>query len=184
MGLPQRPHRLLLSVLRGDRRQGRMRAQHGRRGAEGAGVGRRADLAEPHRPGSRCARLTCSAAGRAAGASSARPTPTCSATRSRVPRACRLPSPTIGREHRIKRFLFLYPHPRRTQPARWSVPCGIWAARSREGCSRTRRRLAWSEHSPVAGRDAWRYPVRPDPEHGGRVTCPRLAVTLSHRFWP
>jgi hypothetical protein len=37
------------------RRQGRVRAEHRRRGAEGAGVGRCADLAEPHRadPGAR-----------------------------------------------------------------------------------------------------------------------------------
>ena len=33
--------------IRGDRRQGGVRPQHGRRGAEGPGVGWRADLAEP-----------------------------------------------------------------------------------------------------------------------------------------
>jgi hypothetical protein len=67
------------------------------------------------------------AVGRAAGASSARPMPTCSAIRSSGLRVSRLPSPKIGREHRIKRFSFLYLHPRRTQTARWSVPCSIWA---------------------------------------------------------
>ena len=40
----------LLPVLRGDRRQGRMLPQHGGGGPEGAGVGRRAHLAEPHHP--------------------------------------------------------------------------------------------------------------------------------------
>ena len=43
---------VLLPELRGDRRQGRVRPQHRRRGAEGAGVGRRADLAEPASPAS------------------------------------------------------------------------------------------------------------------------------------
>ena len=47
MGLPQRPLRLLLPELRDDRRQGGVRPQHRCRGAEGPGVGRRADLAEP-----------------------------------------------------------------------------------------------------------------------------------------
>ena len=42
--------RLLLPVLRDDRRQGGVRPQHGCRGTEGAGVGWRADLAEPHHP--------------------------------------------------------------------------------------------------------------------------------------
>ena len=41
---------VLLPELRGDRRQGRVLPRHGLRGAEGAGVGRRADLAEPHHP--------------------------------------------------------------------------------------------------------------------------------------
>jgi hypothetical protein len=49
MGFPRQPGRALLPVLRGDRRQGRVRAQHGRRGAEGAGAGRRADLGVPDR---------------------------------------------------------------------------------------------------------------------------------------
>ncbi len=37
-----------LSELRGDLQPDRLRPQHGCRGAEGAGVGRRADLAAPH----------------------------------------------------------------------------------------------------------------------------------------
>ena len=41
---------VLLPELRGDRRQGGVRPEHGRRGDQGAGVGRRADLAEPHHP--------------------------------------------------------------------------------------------------------------------------------------
>ena len=43
-------YRRLLPVLRGDRRQGRVLPRHGRGGDQGAGVGRRADLAEPHHP--------------------------------------------------------------------------------------------------------------------------------------
>ena len=43
----ERPVRLLLPELRDDRRQSGMRAKHGRRGAEGAGMGRGADLGEP-----------------------------------------------------------------------------------------------------------------------------------------
>jgi len=48
MGVPQFAVRCLLPVLRVDCRQGRVRPQHRRRGPEGAGVGRCADLAEPH----------------------------------------------------------------------------------------------------------------------------------------
>ena len=98
-GFHNSPHRLLLPELRGDRRPGRVRPQHGGRGAEGAGAGRRAVLAAPHRPDPRCAEPTCSARGLAAGGSSAPPTPTCSATRKRRFPAVLLPSPKIRREH-------------------------------------------------------------------------------------
>ena len=40
MGLPQFPHRLLLPVLRSDRRLGRVQPGYRLRGVEGAGVGR------------------------------------------------------------------------------------------------------------------------------------------------
>ena len=46
-GFHNSPLRLLLPELRDDRRQGGVRPQHRCRGAEGPGVGRRADLAEP-----------------------------------------------------------------------------------------------------------------------------------------
>ena len=61
-GFHNSPLRLLLPELRGDRRQGRVRPQHRGRGAEGAGVGRRADLAEPDHPDPRDLHATCSAA--------------------------------------------------------------------------------------------------------------------------
>jgi hypothetical protein len=50
MGLPQRPYPLLLPVLRGDRCQGGVRPIDCGGGPEGAGVGRRADLATPDHP--------------------------------------------------------------------------------------------------------------------------------------
>jgi hypothetical protein len=50
VGLPQLAGRPLLPVIRVDRREGRLRALHGRRGAEGAGVGGRADLGALNRP--------------------------------------------------------------------------------------------------------------------------------------
>ena len=127
--------RLLLPVLRGDRRQGRVRPQHRRRGAEGPGVGRRADLAEPHRPdpgprarsvrplGEPLARhphLQCLRVPRSAAASRA---------------VFRLPSPKIRREHRIKKFLILHWHQRATRTALWSAPCSSSAAPSKEDCS-------------------------------------------------
>ena len=107
MGLPQQPVRLLLPRLRGDRRQGRVRAQHGGRGAEGAGVGRRADLAAPHRPdpASACADLF----GRRGWPLAGDP----DQQRLRVPRsASSVPKASrtfqvrkSEREHRIRRFL-------------------------------------------------------------------------------
>ena len=61
MGLPQQPDRGLLPELRGDRRQGRVLPRYGLRGDQGAGAGRCADLAAPHRPHPRALRATCSA---------------------------------------------------------------------------------------------------------------------------
>ena len=99
-GFHNSPHRLLLPELRGDRREGGVRPQHGRRGAEGAGAGRRAVLAAPASTRIREAlQPTCSASWAAAGGSSAPATPTCSATRKRRFPAGLLPSPKIRREH-------------------------------------------------------------------------------------
>jgi Terminase large subunit, T4likevirus-type, N-terminal len=50
VGVSQQPQRVLLSELRGDRGAGWLRPQHGRRSAEGARVGWRAELAASHRP--------------------------------------------------------------------------------------------------------------------------------------
>ena len=109
--------------LRGDRRQGGVRAQHRRRGAEGPGVGRRADLAEPDHPYPSCASATCSAAGRAAGGSSAPSTPTCSAIRSPAfPAAFRL-SPKIRRNTESRVLSPVLAAPASTRTALWSVPC-------------------------------------------------------------
>ena len=61
-GFHNAAHGLLLPKLRGDRRAGGVRPQHGGRGAEGAGAGRRAVLAAPVDPDPRGAAPTCSAA--------------------------------------------------------------------------------------------------------------------------
>ena len=63
------------------------------------------------------------------------PMPTCSAIRSSVPRAFRLPSPKIRSEHRIKRLLILHWHRQATRTAHWSAPCSSSAAPSKEDCS-------------------------------------------------
>ena len=57
----------LLPVLRVDRGQGGVRPQHGCRGAEGAGVGRRADAGSTASPASWCASATYSGNGRLVG---------------------------------------------------------------------------------------------------------------------
>ena len=85
--------------------QGRVRPQHGRRGAEGAGVGRRADLAAPHHPhpGAR-ARPVRPVGEPLAGD----PHLQCLRVQRPETAACRrflLVSPKIRREHRTKKFL-------------------------------------------------------------------------------
>ena len=135
MGLPQLPLRLLLPELRGDRRQGGVRPQHRRRGAEGPGVGRRADLAEPDHPDPRPRARSVRPLGEPLAGDPHQSMPTCSAIRSSVPRAFQLPSPKIRSEHRIKRLLILLWHRQATRTAHWSAPCGSSAAPSKEDCS-------------------------------------------------
>ena len=135
VGVPQRPLRLLLPELRDDRRQGGVRPQHGCRSAEGPGVGRRADLAEPDHQDPRPRARPVRPLGEPLAGDPHRPMPTCSAIRSSVPRGFRLPSPKIRSEHRIKRLLILHWHRQATRTAHWSAPCSSSAAPSKQDCS-------------------------------------------------
>ena len=91
-------------------------------GAEGAGVGRRADLAEPHHPhpGARARPV------RPVGEPLARhPHQQCLRVQRPETAAsggCLLLSPKIRREHWIKMFYLLYRHQHPTRTAPWSVP--------------------------------------------------------------
>ncbi len=103
--LPQQPLRLLLPVIRGDRRQGGVRPLYGGRGAEGAGVGRRADLAASltrihirERHGHWASRWRVIRTSNAYVFRDPQPRP----------RGFLLPSPKIRREHRIQRLLILH----------------------------------------------------------------------------
>ena len=122
MGFPRQPGRALLPVLRGDRRQGRVRAQHGRRGAEGAGVG--GVLTWVHR----IARIQVRERdlfGRWASRWRVIRTSNAYVFRDPGPRVAGVPASKSGNRSETQNQRFLYLHPWRTQTARWSVRCGI-----------------------------------------------------------
>ena len=82
--------------------------------------------------------------------------PMCSRTRKPRFQPEFLPSPKIGREHRVKRFLILYLHQRSTRTARSSVRLPDSPRRSQQGVASDNRHLARTE--PQNAREAEKEP--------------------------